>query len=164
MLYLCAANLGIQEAFTTKLAQPRTLYGLVENRGTSIVSQRIVEQSSRHAISNSVITFYELIVLYLLSVEEDRSAAQLMEKLKKTNRTRAFLAFVYLRNGQWKAFRHIIADIISSVDANFPLLPQLEVYKQLKEEPNLETRLARFDLPRLCSVFTEPFAGVATDS
>jgi hypothetical protein len=163
LLYLCAANLGIAEAFATPIKRPRQDYGIFNFVGTStcIAGTRIVEHSSKHAPQNSIITFYELIILFLMSVDEDQGALSLLGKLKQTTHSLAFSAFIYLRNDDWKLFRKSIGSIIELIDNRHPLFTTLHFYKAMKEDTPLEERMRVFDLPRLCQIFNEPFSGTS---
>jgi hypothetical protein len=162
LLYFCAGILGIPEAYTEPVSKPRRQYGLQNN---SIAATRIVEQSSKHAISNSVITFYELIILYLLQVEAYESAVTLLKKLQTSNRIRAFLAFTYLAMDEDKAYHKTVGDILNTLKPDHEMHVVLSHLQESLLHPDLssEARLQAFDLRQICSHFPEPFLGNIQD-
>lgn len=163
VLYFCAANLGLQEAYTEKISNPRRDY---HHRNNSFAANRVVDHSSKHAVSNSFITFYELIILYLLQFEEYDSAMMLLKKLQPSNHIRVFKAFVHLAIGEYDDFRTTLREIMNFITPehpNYRLLIEYASWDIESWDDDVDDILRRFDLPALCSYFNEPFVGSVQD-
>lgn len=152
MLYFCAANLGLQEAFDVYIARPRTSYGLLSYaEKEECKAARIVDQALKHAIKNSVITFYELIILFLLQVGEYEGSLKLLQQLRQTNYTRVFGAFALLSAENYEGYVKMLRSLTSSLSNH----SMASVLKQLEDITEPEA----FPLPTLAAALYEPFTG-----
>lgn len=134
------------------IARPRTSYGLLSYaEKEECKAARIVDQALKHAMKNSVITFYELIILFLLQVGEFESSLALLQQLRTTNYTRVFGAYALLASENYEGYAKML-QILTSNLSNHSIL---SVVKQLEHITEPED----FPLPKLAAALFEPFTG-----
>lgn len=103
-------------------------------------------------MKNSVITFYELIILFLLQVGEYDGSLALLQQLRPTNYTRLFGAYALLASEDYEAYVKMLRNM-SALLNNHPKLHNL--LQQLEGITSVED----FPLPTLAASLFEPFMG-----
>lgn len=136
------------------IPRPRTAYGLLSYAEKSeCKAARIVDQDLKHAMKNSVITLYELIILFLMQIGEWEGALTLLAQIRPSPYSRLFSAYAHLA---LKDFPEYIKTLRSINLTGHSYASTMTTIKALESIQNIEA----FPLPALSSILFDPFTVV----